>query len=113
MTDSDHPGVRLSRSRLQATASVRVPGHQWDAQVEDLSPSGALLRRPEGFDPDKAALASVEFRCGEMVALRVQSRLVRSDERTVAFVFESLGPSQEQDLRDLIEKRGSLKDGVS
>lgn len=113
MVDSEHPGVRLSRSRLQATASVRVPGHQWDAPVEDLSPSGALLRRPDGFDPAKAALASIEFRCGDLVALRVQARLVRSDERIVAFVFEGLGPSQEQDIRELIDKRGSLKDGVS
>jgi hypothetical protein len=113
MVDSEHPGVRLSRSRLQATASVRVPGHQWEAQVEDLSPSGALLRRPEGFDPGEAALASIEFRCGDLVALRVQARLVRIDECTVAFVFEGLGPSQEQDIRELIHKRGSLKDGVS
>lgn len=113
MVDSEHPGVRSSRSRLQATASVRVPGHQWEATVEDLSPSGTLLRRPEGFEPDQAALASIEFRCGELVALRVQARLVRSDERTVAFVFEGLGPSQEQDIRDLIDQRGSLKDGVS
>lgn len=113
MMDSEHPGVRFSRSRLQATARVRVPGHHWEASVVDLSPSGALLDLPEGFDPGKAALASVEFICGELVALRVQARLVRSDERTVAFVFEGLGPSQEEDLRELIKRRGSLKDGVS
>lgn len=113
MMDSEHPGVRFSRSRLQATASVRVPGHHWEASVVDLSPSGALLARPDGFDPGQAALASVEFVCGDLVALRVQARLVRSDERTVAFVFEGLGPSQEEDLRELIQRRGSLKDGVS
>lgn len=113
MVDSEHPGIRLSRSRLQATASVRVPGHQWETPVEDLSPSGTLLRRPKGFEPGQAQQASIEFRCGDLVALRVQARLVRSDERTVAFVFEGLGPSQEHDIRELIQKRGSLKDGVS
>lgn len=113
MVDSEHPGIRLSRSRLQATASVRVPDHHWETPVEDLSLSGALLRRPDGFDPERAALASVELRCGDLVALRVQARLVRSDERTVAYVFEALGPSQEQDIRELIQRRGSLKDGVA
>lgn len=113
MSESGLPGVRLSRAKLDATARIRIPGRTWLVDVVDLSLSGTLVERPEGMDLEVDSLASLELSCRETVTLRVQARLVRADSQHLAFVFESLGPSQEYDLRDLIDRRGSLKDGVS
>jgi hypothetical protein len=113
MTDLERTGVRHSRSRLQAVARVQIPGFLWQADVIDLSPSGALLRRPDGMDLEEGCQVSIELSCNDAVATRVQGRTVRVDAQAVAFVFEALGPTQEQDIRELIQRRGSLKDGVS
>lgn len=113
MAESGLPGVRLTRSRLEAVARIRVPDGQWAADVIDLSLSGALVVRPVDFGLAPDSMASIEFSCTEMAALRVQARLVRVDPHQLAFSFEGLGPSQQQDLRDLIDRRGLPKDGVS
>lgn len=112
MSEPVHPGVRPSRCQVAARARLRLPGAVWETGVEDLSASGALLTRPPDFTPEVGAMASVEFFGTEFAAIRLQARAVRVDEDRVAFVFEGLGPSQEQELRDLISAQGALKDGL-
>jgi hypothetical protein len=102
------PGVRRSRSRLDAMVQLSIDGLSWQGLVLDVSLSGMRLERPAGIDlvPGQGLEVSLEAHGGQVPP--IPARVVRMGLSEIALEFEALEPAAEQALSEMIEQFGEL-----
>lgn len=102
------PGVRRSRSRLDAMVQVSIDGLSWQGLVLDVSLSGMRLERPAGIDlvPGQALEVSLEAHGGQVPP--IGARVVRIGMSEIALEFGRLDGPAEEALAEMIERFGEL-----
>jgi len=111
-SEFDHPGVRRSRSVLHARGRFTLADQAFEAELIDLSLSGARFRMPAGFSADDGVPLGLELICGEARSPRLAGRLVRANAENFAVHFEHLGAQDEAALAAFIERHGEFADPI-
>lgn len=104
------PGVRKSRSTLQAALRISTPVRDWHARVLDISLSGMRVERPDDFGVGVGQPLEVELHCDDLPATRLRARLVRSGEGDIALKFDLVSVPLETELKEMISRFGRLRD---
>jgi hypothetical protein len=107
------PGVRRSRSSVNARLRIRASMRDWTGAVIDASLSGLRAHRPDSFVLAPGQVCDLEIDFGAGPALRSRAQLVRLGENEVAFRFVALGPNTEYELGRVLATRGTLRDDVT
>jgi hypothetical protein len=108
--DAQRPGIRRSRCLVEGVIRARAGGGDAEGAIVDLSLSGARIVRPAGWSLDEGASASLRLLVPGEVPLAIGGRVSRVGVDAIAFSFDHLAPPAEIALRDIIERRGQLRD---
>lgn len=102
-----HPGVRKTRSTVQARLRIRVGPQEWWAEVADLSMSGVRVASPAGLTLDAGQSVEIEVLCADGPAVALDGICVRAGQGELAFSFPAVDPAQESELRCVIRRCGN------
>ena len=108
--DAQRPGIRRSRCLVEGVIRARAGGVDAEGAIVDLSLSGARILRPDGWAVGEGASVALRLLVPGEVPLAFGGRVSRVGVDAVAFSFGHLAPPAEIALRDIIERRGQLRD---
>jgi hypothetical protein len=108
---TDMPGVRRSRSRLDALVQVSIDGLSWQGLVLDVSLSGMRLERPAGVDLRAGQSLEVTVEAGGGQVPPIAAHVVRIASSEIALEFDGPEPAAEQALAAMMETFGELLAG--
>ncbi len=108
--DAQRPGIRRSRCLVEGAIRARAGGIDAEGRIVDLSLSGARIVRPAEWPLPEGAVVSLRLLVPGEVPLAIGGRVSRVGVDAVAFSFAVLAPPAEIALRDIIDRRGQLRD---
>ncbi len=95
-------GQRDSRMPLRAEVVVLRQGELWYSEVLDISASGLLIQRPDGWDGSLGEEMSVEILLGNDATISLFAKVVRYDNEVLALQFSHIPPESEIPLWTLL-----------
>lgn len=102
MLKERQPGERYRRKPLEADVIILRRGESWDSQGIDISATGLLVLRPDGWTGEDGAEYGIELVLSDGATIAVRGVIRRSDDLGVAFEFTRIPPESEAPLWRLL-----------
>ncbi len=102
MLREKQPGERYRRKPLEADVIILQRGEAWDSQGIDISATGMLVLRPEGWVEEAGVEYGLELVLADGSTIATRGIIRRSDELGVAFEFTRIPPESEAPLWRLL-----------
>lgn len=109
MLKAKQPGERYRRKPLDADVIILKRGVSWDSQGIDISATGLLVLRPEGWQAVEADEYGIELVLEDGSTIPMAGVVRRVDDLGVAFEFTRIPPESEAPLWRLL---GSFADAT-
>ena len=104
VTSEEHPraGARSARMPIQSTVLLSRGADSWTTDIEDISASGVLVVRPDGWAYGVGALFVLDMMIGPDLNIHLEATVARVTADQVGFAYTRIPPDKETPLWDLL-----------
>ena len=95
-------GSRPARMRIHAAAMMIRGGQAWSTEIADISATGALLVRPDGWQGKLGDLYVLDMIVGEELNIHVEATVARITTNHLGFAYARIPPDKEVPLWNLL-----------
>ena len=78
-------GTRSARMPMQSTVLLSRGADAWTTDIEDISASGVLVRRPDGWAQPVGALFALDMMIGDNLNIHLEATVARVTAEHVGF----------------------------
>jgi len=104
VTNEERPraGARSARMPMQSTVLLSRGADAWTTDIEDISASGVLVRRPDGWSHPIGALFALDMMIGDDLNIHLEATVARVTAEHVGFAYTRIPPDKEIPLWNLL-----------
>ena len=95
-------GARSARMPMQSTVLLSRGADAWTTDIEDISASGVLVRRPDGWAHPIGALFALDMMIGADLNIHLEATVARVTAEHVGFAYTRIPPDKEIPLWNLL-----------
>jgi hypothetical protein len=95
-------GARSARMPMQSTVLLSRGADAWTTDIEDISASGVLVRRPDGWMHPIGALFALDMMIGDNLNIHLEATVARVTEEHIGFAYTRIPPDKEIPLWNLL-----------
>ena len=101
---SDAPGQRLRHARMpiRSIALISMGPRSWITEVENISATGLLARRPQGWCAGAGERCVLDLLVGEDLHIHLEANISRLTAEHVGFAYTSIPADKEHSLWGLL-----------
>jgi hypothetical protein len=104
VTNEERPGARARSARMpmQSTVLLSRGADAWTTDIEDISASGVLVRRPDGWSHPIGALFALDMMIGDDLNIHLEATVARVTAEHIGFAYTRIPPDKEIPLWNLL-----------
>jgi PilZ domain-containing protein len=103
MAAAEKPSVMRHARMPVKSAVLMIQGDQsWTSDVEDISSTGVMVRRPHGWTGTLGELFVLDMMFGAKVNIHLKATVARLTREHIGFAYERIPPNKEKPLWDLL-----------
>jgi len=104
VTNEERPrsGTRSARMPMQSTVLLSRGADAWTTDIEDISASGVLVRRPDGWAFPVGDHFALDMMIGDDLNIHVEASVARVTAEHVGFAYTRIPPDKEVPLWNLL-----------
>lgn len=104
VTNEERPrsGARSARMPMQSTVLLSRGADAWTTDIEDISASGVLVRRPDGWAHPTGALFALDMMIGADLNIHLEATVARVTDEHIGFAYTRIPPDKEIPLWNLL-----------
>ncbi|UXI70008.1 PilZ domain-containing protein [Tahibacter amnicola] len=95
-------GMRPARMKIRSAVLMMHGGDAWSSELEDISATGVLVKRPEGFTGHAGDLFVLDMMIGDQLNIHVEATVARVTEQSIGFAYARIPENKEVPLWDLL-----------
>jgi hypothetical protein len=95
-------GSRPARMRLSSAVMMIRGGEAWATEIADISATGVLVLRPEGWVGAVGSLFVLGMVIAEELNIHVEAKVARITDDYLGFAYERIPPDKEAPLWNLL-----------
>jgi hypothetical protein len=95
-------GTRSARMPMQSTVLLSRGADAWTTDIEDISASGVLVRRPDGWSHPIGALFALDMMIGADLNIHLEATVARVTVDNIGFAYTRIPPDKEIPLWNLL-----------
>ncbi len=76
--------------------------HSWSSELEDISATGVLVRKPEGWHGMVGEMYILDMLFGDTFNIHVEAMVMRVTDNHLGFAYERIPPDKEIPLWNLL-----------
>ena len=100
--DGTRGRARSARMPMQSTVLLSRGADAWTTDIEDISASGVLVRRPDGWAHAVGVLFALDMMIGENLNIHVEATVARVTAEHVGFAYTRIPADKEVPLWNLL-----------
>lgn len=100
--ESNRVPSRPARMPIRSAILMSRGGNAWSSEIEDISATGVLVLRPEGWSGQIGDRYVLDMLIGESFDIHVEARLARIAEDCIGFAYERIPEDRETALWNLL-----------
>jgi hypothetical protein len=93
---------RSARMPIHSTALLSRGADAWTTDIEDISASGVLVHKPEGWSYAVGELFALDMMFGENLNIHVEATVARVTADHIGFAYTRIPPEKEIPLWNLL-----------
>lgn len=98
----DHRGLRHARMKRETAVLMSRRGDAWTTELDDISATGVLLARPEGWEGEPGDLWVLDMLFGENLNIHLEARIARVSADRIGFAFARIPEDKQTPLWELL-----------
>ena len=95
-------GARSARMPIQSTVLLSRGADSWTTDIEDISASGVLVRRPSAWNYAVGTLFILDMMIGEDLNIHLEATVARATDEHVGFAYTRIPSDKEVPLWNLL-----------
>ena len=95
-------GSRSARMPMQSTVLLSRGADAWTTDIEDISASGVLVRKPDGWAYGVGALFALDMMIGDNLNIHVEASVARVTDEHIGFAYTRIPADKEIPLWNLL-----------
>lgn len=95
-------GMRHARMSLHSAVLMMHGADVWSSELEDISATGVLLRRPEGWNGRLGELYVLDMVIGDDLTIHLEANVARITHGHVGMAYARIPPEKETPLWNLL-----------
>ena len=100
--DGTRGRARSARMPIQSTVLLSRGADAWTSDIEDISASGVLVRRPDGWRFHVGDLFALDMMIGPDLNIHVEASVARMTDEHVGFAYTRIPAEKEIPLWNLL-----------
>lgn len=101
-TQTPQSGFRHARKSIRSAVLLIHGADAWPADVEDISATGVLVTRPEGWQGKIGEMYSLDMIIADELNIHVEATVARITANHVGFAYARIPPEKEVPLWNLL-----------
>jgi hypothetical protein len=97
-----HSGARSARMPIQSTVLLSRGADAWTTDIEDISASGVLVRRPDGWSHAVGTLFALDMMFGADLNIHLEATVARVTDENIGFAYTRIPADKEVPLWNLL-----------
>jgi hypothetical protein len=99
---TQYSGFRHARKPIRSAVLLIHGAEAWPSEVEDISSTGALVVRPEGWEGKIGDLYALDMIIGDELNIHVDATVARITTHHLGFAYARIPPEKEVPLWNLL-----------
>jgi hypothetical protein len=99
---TQYSGFRHARKPMRSAVLLIHGAEAWPSEVEDISATGAMVMRPEGWQGKIGDLYALDMVIGEELNIHVDATVARITTHHLGFAYSRIPPEKEIPLWNLL-----------
>jgi hypothetical protein len=99
---SDQGHWRHARMRITSAVLMMHGADAWSSEIEDISATGVLVMKPDGWSGHLGDLYTLDMIIGEDLNIHVDASVARVTPHHVGFAYSRIPPEKEAPLWNLL-----------
>ncbi|HVT32129.1 MAG TPA: PilZ domain-containing protein [Rhodanobacteraceae bacterium] len=95
-------GARSARMPIQSTVLLSRGADAWTTDIEDISASGVLVRKPDGWAYAIGTLFALDMMIGADLNIHVEATVARVTDEHIGFAYTRIPADKEVPLWNLL-----------
>ncbi|HZP85914.1 MAG TPA: PilZ domain-containing protein [Burkholderiales bacterium] len=95
-------GMRHARKAIRSAVLLMHGAEVWSSELEDISATGVLLIRPEGWNGKLGDLFALDMIIGEELNIHLEATVARITEHHIGFAYARIPAEKEIPLWNLL-----------
>lgn len=95
-------GVRPARMKIRSAVLMMHGADAWSSELEDISATGVLVRRPDGFTGKAGDLFVLDMMIGDELNIHVEATVARVIADSIGFAYARIPENKEEPLWNLL-----------
>jgi hypothetical protein len=98
----NHAGYRPARMPIRSAVLISRGHDAWSSEIEDISATGVLVQKPDGWRGAIGDLYALDMLIGETLDIHVEARLARISATRLGFAYARIPEEKEIPLWNLL-----------
>ena len=99
---NDQGHWRHARMRISSAVLMMHGADAWSSEIEDISATGVLVMKPEGWNGQLGDLYALDMIIGEDLNIHVDASVARITAHHIGFAYSRIPPEKEVPLWNLL-----------
>lgn len=95
-------GMRPARMKIRSAVLMMRGGDYWSSELEDISATGVLVRRPEKFTGKAGDMFVLDMMIGDELNIHLEATVARVTDDSVGFAYARIPADKEEPLWNLL-----------
>lgn len=95
-------GVRPARMKIRSAVLMMHGADAWSSELEDISATGVLVRRPDSFTGKAGDLFVLDMMIGDELNIHVEATVARVTADSIGFAYARIPENKEEPLWNLL-----------
>ncbi len=95
-------GVRPARMKIRSAVLMMHGADAWSSELEDISATGVLVLRPDGFTGKAGDRFVLDMMIGDELNIHVEATVARVTPESIGFAYARIPESKEEPLWNLL-----------
>jgi hypothetical protein len=100
--DRARSGKRSARMPMQSTVLLSRGADAWTTDIEDISASGVLVRKPDAWAHGVGELFALDMMIGDNLNIHLEATVARVTEEHIGFAYTRIPSDKEVPLWNLL-----------
>ena len=100
--EANHGKARSARMPMQSTVLLSRGADAWTTDIEDISASGVLVRRPDGWAHAVGEFFALDMMIGENLNIHLEATVARVTAEHIGFAYTRIPADKEIPLWNLL-----------
>lgn len=98
----EHEGFRHARMPSKAAVLISCADDAWNSQVQDISATGVLVDRPDGWTGQLGDLMALDMLIGDELHIHLEATVARITAQRIGFAYARIPEDKETKLWNML-----------